>query len=61
MDAVTAFHATGARTLILFHYGTFDSADEPLSEPEKIFPFLHAEGKINHQLKLLTLGEPFLV
>lgn len=59
--AVDAFHATQAKTLIPFHYGTFDAADEPMSEPEKIFNTLHAEGKINKQLKLLKLGETFLV
>lgn len=57
--AVEAFHATGAKTLIPFHYGTFDAADEPMSEPEQIFKKLEAEGKIPGQLKLLKLGEPF--
>lgn len=60
-QAVDAFHATQAKTLIPFHYGTFDAADEPMSEPEKIFNTLHAEDKINNQLKLLKLGETFLV
>lgn len=60
-QAVDAFHATQAKTLIPFHYGTFDAADEPMSEPEKIFNTLHAEDKINKQLKLLKLGETFLV
>ncbi len=60
-DAVKAFHATGAKTFIPFHYGTFDVADEPMSEPEKILNSLNAEGKINNQLKLLKLGEPFVV
>lgn len=60
-DAVNAFHATGATTFIPFHYGTFDAADEPMGEPEKILSSLHAEGKIKNQLKLLKLGEPFLL
>lgn len=58
-NALNAFHATGAKTFIPFHYGTFDSADEPMSEPEKILNSLNAEGKIKNQLKLLKLGEAF--
>lgn len=60
-DAVKAFHAIGAKTFIPFHYGTFDAADEPLGEPEKTVNALNAESKINNQLKLLELGEPFFV
>lgn len=58
-DAVKAFGDTGAKTFIPFHYGTFDSADEPMSEPEKILSTLAAEGKIKNQLKLLKIGEVF--
>lgn len=60
-DAVKAFHATGAKTFVPFHYGTFDAADEPLGEPERVLNNLHAEGKINNELKILKLGEPFKV
>ena len=58
-DAVQAFHATRAKTFIPFHYGTFDSADEPLGEPEQILNKLHAEGKIQNELRILKLGEVF--
>jgi L-ascorbate metabolism protein UlaG (beta-lactamase superfamily) len=58
-DAVQAFQATCAKTFIPFHYGTFDSADEPLGEPEQILNKLHAEGKIQNELKILKLGEVF--
>jgi L-ascorbate metabolism protein UlaG (beta-lactamase superfamily) len=58
-DAVQAFHATKAKSFIPFHYGTFDSADEPLGEPEQILNKLNAEGKIQNELKILKLGEPF--
>lgn len=58
-DALKAFYATGANTFIPFHYGTFDSADEPMSEPEQIFNTLKAEGKINDAVKILKLGEVF--
>jgi L-ascorbate metabolism protein UlaG (beta-lactamase superfamily) len=58
-DAVKAFHATRAKTLIPFHYGTFDSADEPLGEPEQILSKLNADGEIENVLKILKLGEVF--
>lgn len=59
--ALDAFHATGAKTFIPFHYGTFDSADEPMGEPEQILSKLNAEGKIKNNLKFLKLGEMFFV
>jgi len=59
--AVEAYHATGAKTFIPFHYGTFDSADEPMGEPEQILSKLYQDGKIRNELKLLSLGEVFSV
>ena len=58
-DAVKAFHATGPKTLIPFHYGTFDAADEPMGEPEQILHTLDREGKIDGELKIMKLGEVF--
>lgn len=60
-NAVNAFHATGAKTFIPFHYGTFDSADEPMGEPEQVLSRLSAAGKISNKLQLLKLGEVFPV
>ena len=59
--AVQAFNETKAKTMIPFHYGTFDQADEPLSEPPKVLMQLESEHKINQQLKIMKLGEVFLV
>ena len=59
--AVQAFNETKAKTMIPFHYGTFDQADEPLSEPPKILLQLEKEHKIAQQLKIMKLGEVFLV
>jgi L-ascorbate metabolism protein UlaG (beta-lactamase superfamily) len=56
-QAVEAFHATGAETFIPFHYGTFDSADEPMGEPEELLTKLNSEGRIKNKCKLLKLGE----
>lgn len=56
--AVQAFHDTKANMMIPFHYGTFDQADEPLSEPEQLLTQLKQEGKINEQqLRIVKLGE----
>jgi len=60
-NAVKAFNALGAETMIPFHYGTFDSADEPMGEPEVILNKLNQEAAINGRLKILELGEVFSV
>jgi L-ascorbate metabolism protein UlaG (beta-lactamase superfamily) len=60
-DAVKAFNALEAATMIPFHYGTFDSADEPMGEPEVILNQLRQEGAMNGRLKILELGEVFSV
>jgi len=60
-DAAKAFNALEAETMIPFHYGTFDSADEPMGEPEVILNNLNREAAINGQLKILELGEVFSV
>jgi L-ascorbate metabolism protein UlaG (beta-lactamase superfamily) len=57
--AVKAFNDTGAKVLIPFHYGTFDSADEPMGEPPQILSRLAEEGKVKNLLKILSLGEVF--
>ncbi|PVD51550.1 Zn-dependent hydrolase [Terrimonas sp.] len=58
-DAVKAFNALGAARMIPFHYGTFDSADEPMGEPEVILNKLNHDNAISGQLKILELGETF--
>lgn len=55
--ALKAFHDVGAEILIPFHYGTFDSADEPMGEPEQILTRLDEEGEVKKQLRILRLGE----
>lgn len=57
--ALDAFHALGAKTFVPFHYGTFDSADEPMGEPEQILNRLNEEGKIRNTLKIVKLGEKY--
>lgn len=59
--AMQAFLDVGAKTLIPFHYGTFDSADEPMGEPEQLLSKLADEGELNNQLKILKLGEVYTI
>ena len=59
--AVQAFHDVGAKTFIPFHYGTFDSADEPMGEPEQILTRLKEEGQVKNQVKILNPGEVFII
>jgi L-ascorbate metabolism protein UlaG (beta-lactamase superfamily) len=59
--ALKASHDTRAKVFIPFHYGTFDSADEPMGEPEQILNRLAEEGEVKNQLKILKLGEMYAI
>ncbi|TDQ11020.1 MBL fold metallo-hydrolase [Pedobacter metabolipauper] len=56
-QAVQAFNDTRAKMMVPFHYGTFDMADEPLSESETILGILAKEKKVNQRLKIVKPGE----
>lgn len=60
-EAVQIFHDLKAKTFIPMHYGTFDLADEPLGEPYRVLKKLEEEKKINGELRLLEVGENFLL
>jgi L-ascorbate metabolism protein UlaG (beta-lactamase superfamily) len=57
--AIQAFVETKAKTLIPFHYGTFDSGDEPPSEPELLLTQSAQTLKILDKIKLMTLGSEY--
>lgn len=59
--AFQAFKDTKAKMFIPFHYGTFDMADEPLSEPEKILGNLAKVERTDGQLRIVKLGEAVLL
>lgn len=61
-DTVRAFKDCKAKSLIPFHFGTFDLSDEPLNEPAVILQKLQAENKIGvDELKIVKFGEVVLV
>jgi L-ascorbate metabolism protein UlaG (beta-lactamase superfamily) len=60
-QAVQAFNDTRAKMMIPFHYGSFDMADEPLSEPENILRTLADENEIKQQLRIVKIGEAVIL
>lgn len=55
-DAVTAFMDTGARLMVPMHYGVFDLADEPLSDPYRTLLAQQQQGRIGEQLCMLSIN-----
>lgn len=56
--ALDVFEATGARTMMAAHWGTFDLADEPLGEPpEVLMPEAERRGIASRVLVLAVGGQ----
>lgn len=60
-ESADAFNILKGKIFIPMHWGTFSLSDEPVGEPEKFIKQLSAEGKINGELKLLSIGEPYKI
>lgn len=58
-DAVKAFNDLNGKVLIPMHYGTFDLADEPASEPLQLLNEMNGTEQLNGKLKVLKVGEEF--
>ena len=56
-EAVQMAHDLRTKIFIPMHYGTFDLADEPLGEPERILRAMNEAGNIKAQLAILKPGE----
>ena len=56
-EAVQAFHELRGQTFIPMHYGTFDLADEPRSEPLRRLKQMESDGTIKGSMKALEIGE----
>lgn len=55
-EAVRAFHDLRAKTMVPMHYGTFDLADEPLSEPYHLLQSYALEGVLQGELLMPDVG-----
>lgn len=60
-ESVQGFHELNGKIFVPMHYGTFDLSDEPASEPKRILQQLEKEKAINGTLKVLHVGEEFLI
>jgi L-ascorbate metabolism protein UlaG (beta-lactamase superfamily) len=58
-EAVQVIHDLKAGVFIPMHYGTFDLADEPMGEPERILMSLNDNNAIDASLKILSPGKIF--
>jgi L-ascorbate metabolism protein UlaG (beta-lactamase superfamily) len=58
-EAVQVIHDLGAGTFLPMHYGTFDLADEPMGEPERILTALDRDARIDADLRISEPGEMF--
>lgn len=56
-EALQAAEDLGAKTLIPIHYGTFQLADDSLSEPIEWFESLIADTTYSFQSRILRIGE----
>ena len=60
-EAVKAFIALGAKTLVPMHYGTFRLSFEPMNEPlERLVASARAHG-IEHKVSVMTEGKPVVL
>ena len=58
-EAVQVIHDLRAAHFIPMHYGTFDLADEPMGEPERILVDLNSNKKIDANLQICIPGRAF--
>lgn len=56
-DAVKAFNDLGGQVFIPMHYGTFDLADEPASEPLRLLNEMNNTEQLSGKLRVLKVGE----
>lgn len=58
-EAIRAFEALRAKTLIPIHYGTFRLSDEPLHEPPEWFMSLMERENRPEKARMLRIGEVY--
>ena len=60
-EAVQVIHDLKAANFIPMHYGTYDLADEPMGEPERILVDLYRNSRIDAALHISSPGSFFSV
>jgi L-ascorbate metabolism protein UlaG (beta-lactamase superfamily) len=61
IEAVQVIHDLKAASFIPMHYGTYDLADEPMGEPERMLVDLYGNARINATLQICQPGSTLLV
>jgi L-ascorbate metabolism protein UlaG (beta-lactamase superfamily) len=56
-EAVQVIHDLRAARFIPMHYGTYDLADEPMGEPERMLNDMYKNAQIQADLKISSPGE----
>ncbi len=59
--AARAFNDTKARLMIPMHYGTFDLADEPRGEPQRLLKSLVERGEVHNDVAFPAIGEEIVL
>ena len=60
-EAVQVIHDLKAAHFIPMHYGTYDLADEPMGEPERILVNLNNNKGIDATLQICMPGNPYIL
>ena len=60
-EALQLFEDLNAKTFVPMHYGTFDLADEPMSEPFTVLQKLETEERYKGKIRLLEVGEKMVL
>lgn len=61
VESVRAFNDLNGKVFIPMHYGTYDLADEPASEPLNLLKEMNGTAELNGRLRALKVGEEWML